>query len=74
VISIVTRWRALQAALQDHGSGTWIRTRRRGLTVRSFTVNGCQNEKCRALPSNTGQGARLAFVARAGFEPAISAL
>lgn len=50
-------------------SGTWIRTRRDGLTVRSFAVNEYRNEKCRALPSNTGRGARRAFVARAGFEP-----
>ena len=69
MISTLTGWRALQAALQDHGSGTWTRTRRDGLTVHSFTVNGHRNEGCRALPSNTGPGVRCAFVAGLGFEP-----
>jgi hypothetical protein len=38
--------------LHNHGSGTWTRTRRGGLTVRSFAVNGHRNEVPRFAVQN----------------------
>jgi hypothetical protein len=52
-------------------SGTWIRSRRRGLTVRSFAVNGHRNELPRFAVC-IGPGAQLAIVAGTGFEPVAS--